>query len=132
MEELNNVTISFSSEDDELSYEQSKSLRLFIEDDDISDKLDINQSRAKLKDDEAGGAILSVISVVIGSPLFGEFIKILAEWIKSKLASERNKEGRISIDIDLGDGRKAKFEADSTEMSEKEILDKLGEILVKR
>ena len=94
---------------DEESSKEAKNLKNWLENDEDLDYQKINQERAELKEDEAGGAMEATLAVVLGAPAVVQLVKALQTWFTQKGQTKRGEE--ITVEFEKADGTKFKVNA---------------------
>lgn len=97
--------INIIAEDEEFAIKQSQQLKDWIEYDEEVDTVSVKQERKELAEDEAGGALLAALQVIIGAAL-EPFAKTLQVWMVEKT---KQKTSEFSVELESADGKKFKI-----------------------
>lgn len=130
--ETTNFQVIIESEDKELAFEESKSLRKYLENADIDGKLEIKQTRGKLEVDDAGGLPFSAFDILSVTASVMTVIGFMMPWIKSRLKKKSVEDKTIKIAIKAASGEVIIINAtdlESASFSEKELLERIVSIL---
>lgn len=112
---------------DEESSKEAKNLKNWLENDEDLDYQTINQERAELKDDEAGGAMEATLAVVLGAPAVVQLVKALQTWFTQKGQTKRGEE--ITVELEKPDGTKLKVNAKQLNEQSAELIRELSSLL---
>ena len=111
----------------EESSNEAKNLKNWLENDEDFDYQKINQERAELKDDEAGGMMEATLAVVLGAPAVVQLVKALQTWFTQKGQTKRGEE--ITVELEKPDGTKLKVNAKQLNDQSAELIRELSSIL---
>ncbi len=109
------------------SNKEAKNLKNWLENDEDLDYQKINQERAALNEDEAGGMIEPILAVVLGAPAVVQLVKALQTWFTQKGETQRGEE--ISVEIEKPDGTKLKVNAKQLNEQSAELIRDLSSLL---
>ena len=112
---------------DEQSSQEAKSLKNWLENDEDFDYQKINQERAALKEDEAGGAMEATLAVVLGAPAVVQMVKALQTWFNQRGQTKRGEE--ITVELEKPDGTKLKVNAKQLNDQSADLIRDLSDIL---
>ncbi|PIY08225.1 MAG: hypothetical protein COZ18_13385 [Flexibacter sp. CG_4_10_14_3_um_filter_32_15] len=112
---------------DEDSSKEAKNLKNWLENDEDLDYQKINQERAELKDDEAGGVMEATLAVVLGAPAVVQLVKALQTWFVQKGQTKRGEE--ITVELEKPDGTKLKVNAKQLNDQSAELIRELSSLL---
>ncbi|WP_338764253.1 hypothetical protein WAF17_21345 [Bernardetia sp. ABR2-2B] len=112
---------------DEESSKEAKNLKNWLENDEDLDYQKINQERAALKEDEAGGAMEATLAVVLGAPAVVQLVKALQTWFTQKGQTKRGEE--ITVELEKPDGTKLKVNAKQLDDQSAELIRDLSSLL---
>jgi ferric-dicitrate binding protein FerR (iron transport regulator) len=111
----------------EESSKEAKNLKNWLENDEDFDYQKINQERAELKDDEAGGVMEATLAVVLGAPAVVQLVKALQTWFTQKGQTKRGEE--ITVELEKPDGTKLKVNAKQLNEQSAELIRELSSLL---
>jgi hypothetical protein len=111
---------------DEASSKEAKNLKIWLENDEDLDYQKINQERAALKEDEAGGVMEATLAVVLGAPAVVQLVKALQTWFVQKGQTKRGEE--ITVEFEKADGTKFKVNAKQLNDQSAELIRELASL----
>ena len=109
------------------SSKEAKNLKNWLENDEDLDYQKINQERAELKEDEAGGVMEATLAVILGAPAVVQLVKALQTWFTQKGQTKRGEE--ITVELEKPDGTKLKVNAKQLNDQSAELIKELSSIL---
>ncbi|WP_375560043.1 hypothetical protein ACE193_20345 [Bernardetia sp. OM2101] len=112
---------------DEESSKEAKNLKNWLENDEDLDYQKINQERAALKEDEAGGVMEATLAVVLGAPAVVQLVKALQTWFTQKGQTKRGEE--ITVELEKPDGTKLKVNAKQLNDQSADLIRELSSLL---
>ncbi len=113
--------INIISEDEDFALKQVKNLKNWIENDEELENVKIKQERQELQEDDAGGGLLAVLGIVLGSP-FEQIAKTIQVWIQEK-TKRTTKE--LNLEFEQKDGTKFKINSKNIGKDEHEFVNEL-------
>jgi hypothetical protein len=125
------IEISFISDDEFISFNESKALKNYLRDVDISDEIEVKPVRESLKSDEAGGDLLSILSIVANAPVVSYLIQSLTAWIKSRANNKKASAANLKFKIKTQKGDELTLDINNIGDNETEIINNLVAILNK-
>ncbi len=117
--------IRIDSEDKSLSFKESKALRNFLRDQDFADDIKVEQQRQILSDDDAGGELLSILSVMANAPVIGYLSQSLIAWIKSRADNKKAAASNLKFNIKTESGSEFSIDANNIGDNEMEIINRI-------
>jgi hypothetical protein len=121
--------IIVNTEDKNLAIKQTKSLKSWIEDEEL-EEVEIELKRKELQADEAGaGVVESILAVVLGAKAVVELVKTINTWIQEKTKREVAATPKLSLTIETIEGEKITIDAENIGKTEQAIIEKLSKIV---
>ena len=117
--------IEILSDDKDFAMKQAQSLKTWITNEDSIKEVTINQERAKLGTDDAGGILLSVLQIALGSSLLVELTKTIQVWVQERSKRLTSNSPEFKLSFSKPDGTKFEIDAKNIGEDQKAFIDKL-------
>lgn len=113
------------SDDEEFAKKQSASLKNWIQDEEDLEDIEVEQLRAELAEDDAGGALLSAFKTFMSGNPIEIIAKTIQTWLRERSKTEIAKVATFNLEIEKPDGTKVTLDVKNLGNTEKELIENI-------
>lgn len=111
------------------SEDLTESLQEWLQDEEDLEGLNVKRKRKELAPDEAGGALLEVLTLALSAPVVVALVKSIHVWMEQKTKRQIAARPRLKLTFEKKDGSKISIDTTNASDWDKKLIDDLTMLL---